>query len=314
MRQRSIRMNEITKQQMNGNKVDRREVERIVKQFVNLPMGAIIDNCRELLVGHMISQLRINEEDGGIYYQSLLKNRNRTVGDYLLAYCDAVDDMGSQNPGVIMQLGAISDSEPWAVERFEDEAHTYNMYDEGYGDDPAVEACSVDELEAADMLPADMLQWLQVDKEAMDELFDTVTLPFLRLPIVAYLDYLNTIPELAKLNLYEAWFRRDVEAWREQYRSEPTIADVLYRSIERFKVIADDWDRQFCLMSEEERQALDDQRPVKQPFARCNRNGCYWPPEEADGALAGTRIYLLMVQGLLCVLKAQSESSPEVIE
>ena len=126
-----------------------------------------------------------------------------------------------------------------------------DLKDEGYGDDPAVEACSVDELEAADMLPADMLQWLQVDKEAMDELFDTVTLPFLRLPIVAYLDYLNTIPELAKLNLYEAWFRRDVEAWREQYRSEPTIADVLYRSIERFKVIADDWDRQFCLMSDD---------------------------------------------------------------
>ena len=272
------------------NHVSMEYVKQVVTNYVQLPLGAINAAYRDFYVGMLLANLIIPDEGGGIYFNNMRENLARTVGEYLLEYCGVASVHKCQSTSALMTLGMLSVTERYAVARYFDETHFYDCTNAEYDDQWNIpEECKLVES--------------SVDEDELDELFYTVTLPFLRLPLVAYLEYLNTIPELEKLHLYEAWFQRDVEAWRDKYGSEPTIADVLYRAIDRFRLFKENYGT-FDLVDYTVFPVLYGEIPADKPFARLNPQGECWPPHDEEGALAGTWIWLIMVLGPCCVFRS----------
>ncbi len=161
-----------------------------------------------------------------------------------------------------------------------------------------------------------------------DDKFSTRVLPFLRLPVEDYFEYLSGLPCLdgkaPKYLLmdfgkcYDECFREDVEMWKRQYDSSPTISDVLIRC---FDVLTAErvpepfyggetliWPEQeifrhgdsykkyrdSAVMKSTSRAELEDVHPFQY--------GDFWPPIENEMYDAINRVNLLMVCGVLKIV------------
>ena len=286
-------LDEVLMRVKEGRHLSSEYVEKVVKRFVLLPLGALVKQNRNMFRLMMLRNLRTEEPDGGIYYRGMLENPSITVLEYLLAYYGAASETGGQSSTVIAALGMLSVYDPDAVKRYIDQTHLFDS--DTKLDFAEEESLSVSE-EEEQMLRS------SIDDSVLDDLLRTDTLRFFHLSLVEYLDYLNTLPGLDKWNLYEEWFRKDVEAWKVRYGTDPTVGDVLFHAVERFRVVEDIYER-FPIGVSTELPYSDAGYEIEEPFARRNMAGEYWPPEEEEGVLAGTWIWLLMVFGPIHVLQ-----------
>ena len=122
-------------------------------------------------------------------------------------------------------------------------------------------------------------------------------LPFLRLSIPDYMKYMGeALQDTIGVNeVYDYWFRADVELWEMLYGTLPTIADVLCRSTEALVCMADLQD-ELDLIGGSWLHDTDRHDALEIPFQRRNLNGKYWPPEDDEALLATKRVWLLMVR------------------
>ena len=135
----------------------------------------------------------------------------------------------------------------------------------------------------------------------LDELYKKNVLPFLRLTIRDYMEYLADYDPKFPL-LYERCFARDVELWEKENETTPTIGDVLAQVVQGLSCFADV--RESVGDEEMENCPLWEEIPER-AFQRKNIQGTYWPPEDEEGILDAEWVWILVCAGPLMVYKAK---------
>ena len=268
----------------NGRALSPEAVARTVEQFSETPIGALFSgrNREEWLPDLLKLNPVYNSETDYIHF---------LYGDLIV--------FGKKNlhrVEMLFTLAAIGYLDPVSrhrvVDRLPDTSGKAASETENAKDDPKTQVHRADSEE----LRREM---------KMDELYHKNVLPFLRLTIRDYTEYLaGCDPDFPKV--YQRFFARDVELWEKENGTTPTIGDVLAQAIQALSCFADV--KELVRDEEMENCPLWKETPERS-FRRKNIQGTYWPPEDEEGILDAEWVYLLMYVGPLLSYTARLEKA-----
>ena len=279
-------LNDVLEVAKTGRALSPEGVERTVQEFIKVPVGAVFSD-----------KMRVE------FLPDLLKHCawNNFMLDYahfLLGTIVAHPKEKEISTDLLIFLGAMGYLDPASGRKYEDRrpSDVKIQQEQAAEVEPEAQAMKEDGTRAAEVLSQKKTAWkkrlARLDAK-LDELHRNCVIPFLRLSVRDYVEYMSVFEP--RMNaLYEHFFARDVDLWESEWGTAVTIGEVLSQATEALVCLSDV--KEFVGYSEMENCPMWEDSPER-PFRRKNIQGAYWPPEDEEGLLAAYWIWFLMFMG-----------------
>ncbi|MCR4839195.1 MAG: hypothetical protein K5897_09740 [Eubacterium sp.] len=266
-------------------------VERTVLEFTKVPVGAVF-------YGKMRKE----------FLPDLLKHcvRKNYMMDYvhfLLGTMPVHPETEGISTDLLIFLGAMGYLDPASGRRYEErrpsdvkaQQEQAAASEESAEEQPEAQAAKEEGASAnpQSQEECDRKKRLERMEAELDELHRKCVIPFLRLSVRDYMEYLAGFEP--RMNaLYEHFFARDVDLWETEWGTTVTVGEVLSQATQALVCLSDV--KENVGYSEMESCAMWEEAPER-PFQRKNIQGTYWPPEDEEGLLAAYWVWFLMFMG-----------------
>ena len=258
-------------------------VERTVLEFTRVPVGAVFYG-------------KMREE----FLPDLLKHcaRKSCMMDYvhfLLGTMPELPETEGISTDLLIFLGAMGYLDPASGRKYEERRPTdvKKQQEQTSETGQVAEAEGIPDPGPQSQEECDRKKRMERMEAELDELHRKCVIPFLRLSVRDYVEYLAGFEP--RMNaLYERFFARDVELWETEWGTAVTIGEVLSQATEALVCLSDV--KENVGYSEMENCVMWEETPTR-PFQRKNIQGIYWPPEDEEGLLAAYWVWFLMFMG-----------------
>ena len=279
-------LNDVLEVVKTGRALSPAGVERTVLEFIKVPVGAVFSNKMRVeflpnLLKHCAWNNFMLDYANFLLGTIVAHPKEKEISTDLLIFLGA---MGYLNPA---SGGKYKARRPSDVKTQQEQATTAES---------EAQAAKEDGTQVAGAMSPKECAWkkrLERINPKLDDLHRNRVLPFLRLSVRDYVEYLAGFEP--RMNaLYERFFARDVELWETEWGTTVTIGEVLSQATEALVCLSDV--KENVGYSEMENCIMWEETPTR-PFQRKNIQGTYWPPEDEEGLLAAYWIWFLVFMG-----------------